>query len=97
MVLGLLIAALAVVVQLGGEVGRWLAVAVLGLLGTLALWATVSEPVQEDSASGSMIVLLVGLGFVACTALLAGGSDAACRWSDRPVPDRLPGSPYGCR
>ena len=84
LVVGLLIAALAVVVQLGGEPGRWLAAAVLALLGTLVLWSGVSEPVQDDRVGGSMIVLLIGLGFMACTALLIGSSNVARRWSGGP-------------
>ena len=90
LVLGLLIAFLAAVVQFGGELGRWLVAAVLTVLGSLLLWATVSEPL-EDRAGGSMIVVLIGLIFIASSALLAGGSNVASRWSGRPVPDRLRG------
>jgi hypothetical protein len=93
MVLGLLIAALAVVVQIGGEGGRWLAAAVLGLLGSLVLWATVSEPLQKDTAGGSMIVLLLGLSFIASAALLVGGSNVASRVVGPTRPNRLPGFP----
>ena len=80
LVLGLVIAALAVAVQLGREVGRWVAVSVFGLLGSLLLWATVSEPLEDDTAVGSMVVLLIALNFIACTALLVGGSSLASRW-----------------
>lgn len=75
--LGLVIAALAVAAQLGREVGRWLAAAVCGLLGGFLLWATVSEPLEDDTAVGSMVLLLIGLMFIACTALLVGGSNLA--------------------
>ena len=95
-VLGLLIAAVAVAVQLGREVGRCLAAAALGLLGSLLVWATVSEPLEDDTALGSMIVLLIGLSFIACAALLVGGSNFARRWF-QPVRDRLQGFPDGCR
>jgi hypothetical protein len=92
LVLGLLIAFVAAVVQFGGELGRWLVAAVLTVLGSLLLWASVSESV-EDRAGGSMIVLLTGLSFIASSALLAGGSNVASRSSGRPVPDRLRGFP----
>lgn len=79
LVLGFLIAVLAVVVQVGREVGRWLAGAVLGLLGTLVLWATVSEPLEDDTAVGSMVLLVIGLSFIACTGLLVAGSNVVRR------------------
>ena len=83
-VLGFLIAVLVVLVQVGREVGRWLAGAVLGLLGTLVLWATVSEPLEDDTAVGAMVLLVIGLSFIACTALLVAGSNVVSRWWANP-------------
>ena len=80
LVLGFLIAVQAVLVQVGREVGRWLAGAVLSLLGTLVLWATMSEPLEDDTAVGSMVLLVIGLSFIACTALLVAGSNVVSRW-----------------
>ena len=76
-VLGPVLAALAPAAGLGRELGRGFGVAALGLLGGFLLWGTLVEPLEERSVSGSILLMLLGVGVIGSVALLAGGSNVA--------------------
>ena len=88
LVLGLLLGVLAAVAQFTGEVGRWVAAVVLGVLAGLVLRATLTEAVDTEAPGGAILVMLIGLGMTGSAALLVGGSKLAA------IGERQ-GFPYG--